>query len=139
MNFDQEEPGASSPGSFFWGLLQGIEQVAGQEFGAAGELSGGRRILGLRFIGLTQEGADAIGGICLVLGQGAAGELAESLARELGALLIGAAQLGLLLRSENLAEGGRRSNPARPRWGEPKMERYAAISVAISNGPGRSR
>jgi hypothetical protein len=72
-------------------LPKGIEQVAGQEFGAAGELSGGRGILGLSFIGLAQEGADAIGGIGLVLGQGAAGELAESLASELGTLLIGAA------------------------------------------------
>ena len=34
--------------------------------------------------------------------------MAENLACGFGALLIGAAELGLLLRSENLAEGGRR-------------------------------
>ena len=107
MNFDQGSRG-QVPRLFLCVLPKGIEQVAGQELGAAGELSGDRRILGLSFIGLAQEGADAIGGIGLVLGQGASGELAESLASELGALLIGAAQLGLLLRSENLAEGGSR-------------------------------
>jgi len=57
-----------SPAPLFCALAKRIEQVAGQEFCAAGELSGGRRILGLGFIGLAQEGSDAIGGVGLVAG-----------------------------------------------------------------------
>ncbi len=60
--------GGASPGSFFFALAKGIEQVSGQELGTAGELSGDRRILGLGFIGLAEEGADAIGGVRLVAG-----------------------------------------------------------------------
>ena len=86
------------------GLAKGIEQVAGQKLGAARELGGGGRILGLGLICLAEEGADSIGGVRLVAGKGSAGELAESLASELSALLIGAEELGLLLRREDFAE-----------------------------------
>lgn len=71
-------------------------------------MSGDSRILRLSFIGLAQEGADAIGGVRLVARKGSAGNLAESLAGNLGALLIGVTELELLLRSQNLAESGRR-------------------------------
>ena len=73
-----------------------MEQIAGQEFGSARELSGDSRILGLDFIRLAEEGPDAIGRLRLAARQGAAGELAKSLPGELGAHLIGAMELGLL-------------------------------------------